>query len=220
MYGRFGLVTASVVLALCSGSFAMQESAVTESQASGYDVSGTWTVQFGDSTQSGSLELELRESASRHISGTYKSSVGGNGIVDGSRDGDVLQLNLAQTIKDCPGTFSGTVHLSDANSGSGQFTGRDCAGDHANGVVLITRGRMTAVPVRGNAGETDPAQAAGKSETQAALSADVVAEREKIAKSCPGCAGVMIAYVDAQTGGVTYDWATKHQIDWVHKQQE
>jgi hypothetical protein len=184
-----------------------------------YDATGAWTVQFGDSSQSGTLVLELKESTSGHISGTYKSSSSVSGIVDGTRDGETLQFNLAQTTKDCPGTFSGTVHLSDANSGSGQFSGKDCAGDHANGVVLLTRGEMKTAETQTAAPPPSPAQTMA-ARAEAAVSSEIVAERENMVKLCPNCAGVMIAYVDAQTGSVTYDWATKHQIEWVHKQSD
>jgi hypothetical protein len=193
--------------------------ATPEASKPQYNASGSWTVQFGDSQQSGTLTLDLKESTSGHISGTYSSSLGGNGIVDGTRDGETLELNLAQTTKDCPGTFTGKVHFSDANSGSGQFSGKDCSGEHANGVVLLTRSETQSTSTQIAASPTDPGQTVD-AKNPPTVSSEIVAERENLRTRCPSCAGVMIAYVDAQTGSVTYDWATKHQIDWIHKQSD
>src|SRR5262249_11208557 len=209
----------SSALFACLAQIAIAESGATPTSAEAkpaYNVTGTWTVQFGDSSQSGILVLDLNESASGHISGTYTSSLGGNGIVDGTREGETLQFNLAQTTKDCPGTYTGAVHLTDTNSGSGQFSGKDCAGEHANGVVLLKRGEQAASSTAVRA-PVDRAEAL-RNKIDTAVSSEIVAERERMSKFCSACVGVMIAYVDAQTGSVTYDWATKHQIDWAHKQ--
>jgi hypothetical protein len=216
-YVRF--VSWALLAFLAQIATAQNETIPTPAQAKpAYNATGTWTVQFGDSSQSGTLQLDLSESPSGHISGMYKSSLGVNGIVDGTRDGDTLQFNLAQTTKDCPGTYTGTVHFTDASSGSGQFSGKDCAGEHANGVVLLTRGEQ-ASPAQTVAAPTSRAEAL-QNKIDAAVSSEIVAERENMSKFCPTCVGVMIAYVDAQTGSVTYDWATKHQIEWTHKQAD
>jgi hypothetical protein len=105
---------------------------------SGQNVNGSWTATFADSTGSGTLSLTVIQTESGHVSGTYTSSLGGSGLVDGAVQGDQFNFTLAQSLKECPGTYTGKVTISPTGA-SGQFGGKDCIGDHENGVVSLKR---------------------------------------------------------------------------------
>jgi hypothetical protein len=62
--------------------------------------------------------------------------LGGSGLVDGAVQGDQFNFTLAQSVKECPGTYTGIVRIS-ASGASGQFGGKDCIGKHENGVVSL-----------------------------------------------------------------------------------
>jgi hypothetical protein len=80
----------------------------------------------------------MTQDAAGHVSGTYTSSLGGVGLVTGSVAEGALNFTLAQTQSSCPGTYQGKLTLS-ADGGDGTFSGKDCLGDHENGVFSLKR---------------------------------------------------------------------------------
>jgi hypothetical protein len=102
----------------------------------GANLTGDWIATFGDSTSAGTLALHMAQDAAGHVSGTYTSTLGGAGLVTGSVSEGTLNFTLAQTQSKCPGTYQGTLKLS-ADGGDGSFSGKDCLGDHENGVVSM-----------------------------------------------------------------------------------
>jgi hypothetical protein len=57
-------------------------------------------------------------------------------LVTGSVSEGTLNATLAQTQAQCPGSYQAKLTLS-ADGGDGTFSGRDCLGDHENGVVSM-----------------------------------------------------------------------------------
>ena len=100
------------------------------------NLTGEWIATFGDSTSAGTLALHMTQDAGGHVSGTYTSTLGGAGLVTGSVSEGTLTATLAQTQSQCPGSYQAKLTLS-ANGGDGTFSGKDCLGDHENGVVSM-----------------------------------------------------------------------------------
>lgn len=109
------------------------------------DVSGNWIAVFGDSVSAGTLALHLHQDASGDVSGQYQTTLGGVGIAVGRINGNRLSLTLAQTQAQCPGSYRGSVILSNS-AGEGTFTGRDCLGVHSDGIISLYRKGTVAVP--------------------------------------------------------------------------
>jgi len=78
----------------------------------------------------------MTQDASGNVSGTYTSTLGGAGLITGSVSQGTLTVTLAQTQSQCPGTYQAKLTLS-AEGGDGTFAGKDCLGDHENGVVSM-----------------------------------------------------------------------------------
>jgi hypothetical protein len=114
-------------------------SCLTEAQTSGGgNLTGDWIATFGDSTSAGTLALHMAQDAAGHVSGTYTSTLGGAGLVTGTVSEGTLSATLAQTQSQCPGSYQAKLTLS-ADGGDGTFSGKDCLGDHENGVVSMRR---------------------------------------------------------------------------------
>jgi hypothetical protein len=114
-------------------------------QATAQTVTGDWTLQYGDSKSSGKLTFHLTEN-DKKIMGTYEGANGRSGLIDGNHEGDNLNLAMAETSSDCPGTYTLTAHMTE-DDGSGQFSGNDCAGQHTGGVLSLKRLSAAAPPV-------------------------------------------------------------------------
>ena len=100
------------------------------------NLTGDWIATFGDSTSAGTLALHMTQDAAGHVSGTYTSTLGGAGLVTGSVSEGTLSATLAQTQSQCPGSYQAKLTLSE-DGGDGTFFGKDCLGDHENGVVSM-----------------------------------------------------------------------------------
>lgn len=100
------------------------------------NLTGDWIATFGDSTSAGTLALHMTQDTAGHVSGTYTSTLGGAGLVTGSVSEGTLSATLAQTQSQCPGSYQAKLTLS-ADGGDGTFSGKDCLGDHENGVVSM-----------------------------------------------------------------------------------
>ncbi|MFZ0744134.1 MAG: hypothetical protein WAM85_06995 [Terracidiphilus sp.] len=109
------------------------------------NVSGDWIAVFGDSVSAGTLALHLNQDASGNVSGQYQTTLGGQGIAVGRIGGNQLSLTLAQTQAQCPGSYRGSVTLSN-RVGAGTFTGQDCLGAHNDGTISIQRKGTVAAP--------------------------------------------------------------------------
>lgn len=126
----FGRAT---TLAMLLGSFSSQGQT-----AGAVDLTGDWIAVFGDSSSAGTLALHMSQEASGHVSGTYTSTLGGAGLVTGNAAQGTFDFRLAQTQAQCPGAYQGKLTLS-ADGGDGTFSGKDCLGEHENGVVSLKR---------------------------------------------------------------------------------
>jgi len=100
------------------------------------NLAGDWVATFGDSTSAGTLALHMTQDAAGHISGTYTSTLGGAGLVTGTVSEGTLIATLAQTQSQCPGSYQAKLTLT-TDGGDGTFSGKDCLGDHENGVVSM-----------------------------------------------------------------------------------
>jgi len=109
------------------------------------NASGDWIAVFGDSVSAGTLALHLNQDASGNVSGQYQTTLGGQGIAVGRIEGNQLSLTLAQTQAQCPGSYRGSVTLSNG-AGAGTFTGQDCLGIHNDGTISIQRKGAVAAP--------------------------------------------------------------------------
>src|SRR5262249_40987666 len=69
-------------------------------------IEGGWSATFADSVSSGQLSFTLMQDG-RSVRGTYTSSIGGGGTINGSLMDNRFSFELTQSIKDCPGRFVG-----------------------------------------------------------------------------------------------------------------
>jgi hypothetical protein len=99
---------------------------------------GFWVANFADSLFSGKIYLSLTMSQDGTIAGTYKANTGGEGTVIGKVEDANFHFELTQTLKTCEGTYKGTVKLT-GDVGTGSYSGKDCQGEHTNGVVTLSR---------------------------------------------------------------------------------
>jgi hypothetical protein len=124
------------------------------------DLEGGWSATFADSISSGQLSFTLTQDTDM-IKGTYTSSMGGGGTINGRIENRKFEFTLSQSMKDCPGTYVGTADLRQ-NAMVGSFTGADCQGSHANGTFSMARGSVpmtpptTATPSVANASSSQP----------------------------------------------------------------
>jgi hypothetical protein len=102
------------------------------------DLEGGWAATFADSLSSGQLSFALTQDGNS-IRGTYTSSMGGGGTISGQLIERKFSFELRQSIKDCPGVFTGSADLR-SNSMIGTYTGNDCQGAHTNGTFSMTKG--------------------------------------------------------------------------------
>lgn len=99
---------------------------------------GHWTATYADSVSSGSMKFDLSQDQNNMVSGSYKTSTGGEGRITGVIDGSTLRFSLTQTVEACPGHFTGDANLS-REIWSGHYEGTDCLGDHRSGVLTLKR---------------------------------------------------------------------------------
>ena len=130
---------------LCWGLFASFTVTLSGQTEKPLDVSGEWDAVFGDSTSAGTSTLILKQDASGHVTGSYATTLGGNGTVAGQITGSHFAVTLVQTQSRCPGSFQGSVDFT-SGSGEGSFSGRDCLGVHENGMVSLRPKRDMLTP--------------------------------------------------------------------------
>ncbi len=103
------------------------------------DVTGTWSGTYSTSlVPSGSITLNLTQSDA-DVTGTYITTEGNAGTVNGTVSGNTLNFTFTQTTPSCTGTFSGTATIN-GNTATFTFTGSDCLGSHTNGQGDATKG--------------------------------------------------------------------------------
>ena len=100
---------------------------------------GAWSATFADAISNAALQLNLVQTSEGEVGGNYTTALGGGGNIEGRLNDGVLTFKLIQSLKDCPGIFTGIAKVSGDN-GTGTYTGRDCQGDHANGTFTMTKG--------------------------------------------------------------------------------
>lgn len=105
-------------------------------------ISGQWTATFADSVSSGTLSITLHSAANGKVSGTYNATSGGFGTIAGNLTGSTLQFTLTQTVKTCPGSYTGIVNLA-GDHGTGVYSGSDCLGKHDRGVISFARATVS-----------------------------------------------------------------------------
>jgi hypothetical protein len=98
-------------------------------------LAGSWQALFRDSLSSGTITLNLESPRKGVVSGKYQTSDGKTGIVSGRQKHLRLDLTFTQQ-KSCPGFYSLAIQLS-GSTGSGTYTGRDCLGEHSDGVISM-----------------------------------------------------------------------------------
>jgi hypothetical protein len=109
-----------------------------KSDAQASRIAGSWNATFADSIASGQLVFHLAQ-AGDNVRGTYTSSAGGGGTVEGSIAGGSFNFQLTQSNEDCPGSYVGSVALGDEPL-MGSYTGHDCLGAHKNGTFTMSTG--------------------------------------------------------------------------------
>ena len=102
------------------------------------EIEGGWAATFADSVSSGQLSFTMMQDGSS-VRGTYTSSMGGGGTINGTVLNNKFSFELTQTIKDCPGKFAGSADLR-STSMIGGYSGSDCQGPHTNGSFSMTKG--------------------------------------------------------------------------------
>jgi hypothetical protein len=106
--------------------------------ASAPELEGGWAATFADSLSSGQLSFTLAQDGTS-VRGTYTTSMGGGGTITGQVTNNKFSFQLTQSIKDCPGAFTGSADLR-SNSMIGTYTGTDCQGAHTSGTFSMTKG--------------------------------------------------------------------------------
>jgi S1-C subfamily serine protease len=108
-------------------------------------VDGGWSATMADSKGSAKLTVNLIQNAQGEVVGTYSSSTGAGGTIRGSLKDHELTFEVTQTAQNCPGIFKGKGTLQGPTF-TGTFAGTDCAGQHANGSLAMSRntGELTA----------------------------------------------------------------------------
>ncbi len=97
-------------------------------------IKGSWEGTFADDIGTGKVSLNLFPVNETSVVGTYTSSLGGGGTILGQLSGSRLDFELRQTVKDCPGTYKGSLIIH-RDSGVGMYSGTDCLGPHENGTI-------------------------------------------------------------------------------------
>ncbi len=121
---------------------------------SDFSVDGAWSATFADSVGSGQMSFNLAQTGNV-IAGTYTSSLGGGGMVKGRINGDTLEVELVQSVRDCPGTYRGSAKLRGGVL-VGNYSGSDCQGVHADGVFSMARGAVALAPPATSQPATQP----------------------------------------------------------------
>ena len=98
-------------------------------------VAGSWQAIFRDSISSGSLSLELTTPYKGSVRGSYQTTTGNSGTVTGRQGRHELALALSQEGP-CSGSYSVRLRIS-GGTGYGNYSGRDCHGEHSNGVISM-----------------------------------------------------------------------------------
>lgn len=96
-------------------------------------LNGAWKTVFTDSISSGTTYWTLEVQAGGSVSGAFEQ-----GTISGTLDGGTFEFTITQTVEGCPGSYSGSLVLQN-DRGTGTYTGNDCQGEHANGVISIVR---------------------------------------------------------------------------------
>jgi hypothetical protein len=100
---------------------------------------------YSDKTGTGQTVINLVELADGTIAGTFTSTAGGAGSIDGRAEGQTLNMLLRQVGDDCSGQFSISVTIS-GDTASGTYTGFDCHGDRGEGVIAMARSQNSSSP--------------------------------------------------------------------------
>ncbi len=110
-------------------------------------IKGSWEGTFADDIGTGKVSLNLFPVNETSVVGTYTSSLGGGGTILGQLSGSRLDFELRQTVKDCPGTYKGSLIIH-RDSGVGMYSGTDCLGPHENGTMTVSRLSPRSVPAQ------------------------------------------------------------------------
>jgi serine protease Do len=102
------------------------------------DISGAWAATFADSLSAGQLSFNMMQDGET-VRGTYTSSLGGGGTISGRVTNNKFTFELVQSVKDCPGHYSGSADLHGGGMFGG-YAGNDCQGSHSNGSFSMTKG--------------------------------------------------------------------------------
>jgi hypothetical protein len=181
----------------------MSSSAVAQGPA----LDGTWKATFADSVSSGSAFLYLSTESDGTVSGKYLTTQDTEGAVTGRIEGRVFHFTLIQMMEDCPGSLSGTLTLQ-GQRGVGTYAGRDCRGEHENGVISIERSAEEGPAAT-------PISKLAESPDELLLPKEVAEDRKMAETNCPGCPRIFIAYIDSDTGAVEDWWLSDNQSKWI-----
>ncbi len=98
------------------------------------------------------MQFNLIQNSEGAVVGTYTSSLGGGGRINGILADEVLAFELTQSLQGCPGIFKGTATVVPSSASVevrqwyGTYTGTDCLGDHGNGNFTMNRGTVPGRP--------------------------------------------------------------------------
>lgn len=172
-------------------------------------MTGVWRATYADSLSSGTANLKLEEKDGT-VAGTFGADTGGLGTVAGRFDGHTFSFTLAQKVEGCPGTFAGTLSLENGQ-GRGTYSGSDCLGKHENGVISLVRAATEEAP-----GGSQLSYEKAVRE----LSTEEQADRVRRDAECPGCPGVILYYVEAESGKQSVWWLTESQDKWLKQDRK
>jgi hypothetical protein len=99
-----------------------------------------WMGRYQDSRGTGDMTVELVRGTSI-VSGTWKLRTGGGGpltAIGDDRLGQALDLRMESVGQDCPGTFQGSLRLTEATAVA-TYRGTDCQGPVSDGRLELHR---------------------------------------------------------------------------------
>lgn len=109
-----------------------------------YDLTGAWKGYFETNlVPKTNITLNLKQSGST-VEGVMTSTIGMNGEVEGTVNGDMAELQIKTKVPFCPGNFEGTAEISDDGNEMELLTmsGSDCFGEHTDGSGYAKRQRQ------------------------------------------------------------------------------
>lgn len=98
---------------------------------------GAWKGTFADSIGAGGLTLQLETDDKGKVFGSFRTTLGGTGSVEASRQESELKFEL-KISGECSGGYLGKLTINEDRA-TGEYSGTDCQGAHSNGVISIAR---------------------------------------------------------------------------------